>query len=241
MSWYSIRAAADTRHADVMLYDPIGKSWWEETTDAKSFVKQLEALDVDTITVRINSPGGDVFDGVAIFNALRQHQAKVTTRIEGLAASIASVIALAGDTVTICSNAMLMIHNSHTYAQGNASELMKVVQMLEQVDETIITTYASRTGLEREHLAAEMAREAWYTADDALELGFVDGIDETASDDAVAAIAAFDRRITARFANPPERVAALLQATPKAAGRERADACELDVARARREREAASY
>jgi ATP-dependent protease ClpP protease subunit len=245
-SWYTIVASAGTRHAEIMLYDPIGRSWWEETTDAKTFVAELNDLDVDTLELRINSPGGDVFDGVAIFNALRKHQARVTCRIEGLAASIASVIALAGDEVVICENAMMMIHNASTYAGGNAADLRKTVEMLEQVDQTIITTYATKTGQDREWLAGEMAREAWYTAAEAVEHGFANTVADDEAD--LAAVAAFDPRVTAGFRNPPAQVAALLttpappaEPEPAAADADAVVSYEVEIARARREREQAAH
>ena len=119
--WYSIRARAATpRAAEVFIYGDIGESYWAETVTAADFVKEIAALDVDQITVRINSVGGSVPDGLAIYNAIRRHKAQVTTAIDGMALSIASLIAMAGDTVEMADNAMLMIHAPWTIAAGNS-------------------------------------------------------------------------------------------------------------------------
>src|SRR3954469_2359119 len=115
--WYSI-VAKSADEADVMIYDIIG---WETT--AKQFVTDLKALDAKTINLRINSPGGDVFEGVAIYTALKEHPAKVITHVDGLAASMASIIMLAGDEVHIAKNAFVMIHNAWSWATGDAAEL----------------------------------------------------------------------------------------------------------------------
>lgn len=113
--WYSIRAARAAagdapKSAEVYIFGDIGESWWDETVTAKQFVKDFAAIDADTITVRINSFGGSVTDGIAIYNAIKRHRATVTVSIEAAAYSIASLIAMAGDTVEMADNALLMVH-----------------------------------------------------------------------------------------------------------------------------------
>lgn len=141
-SWFSIKNVADNS-ADVFIYDVVGDSW--TGNDALTVVKDINALDVENINLRINSPGGSVFDGMAIFNALLNHKATVSTHIDGVAASIASVIALAGDDIVMAENAMFMIHNPWTLTAGSSAELRKEADVLDQVKETILNTYASRT------------------------------------------------------------------------------------------------
>ncbi|AVP67324.1 hypothetical protein C7H75_04785 [Prescottella equi] len=110
--WYTIRNADTTdTPAEVLIYDEIGSSWWGGVS-AKSFAKDLSAVEATDITVRLNSPGGDVFEGIAILNALRNHKARITVYVDGIAASAASFIAMAGDEIVMCRNAEMMIHDA---------------------------------------------------------------------------------------------------------------------------------
>lgn len=164
---------------EILIYDAIGQDWFGEGVTAKSIKRQLDEYSAETdITVRINSPGGDVFDGFAIFNLLRQHKATINVVIDGLAASAASVIAMAGDTVEMAENALLMIHNPYTFAVGDASEMLKTAEMLETVKDSIITSYQVRVALSDEELSNAMDDETWYSYDEALENGFVDASSE---------------------------------------------------------------
>ncbi|RYF52821.1 MAG: Clp protease ClpP, partial [Comamonadaceae bacterium] len=137
--WYAIRrktavaaaAIGALAAAEILIYGDIGESWWDETVSAKSFLQELNALDVDDITVRINSLGGSVPDGIAICNAMKRHKAKVTVEIDGIAYSIASLIAMGGDTINMASNALMMIHAPWTYAAGNSAELRELADQLD--------------------------------------------------------------------------------------------------------------
>jgi ATP-dependent Clp endopeptidase proteolytic subunit ClpP len=169
--WFDIKNATD-ESADVFIYDVVGDSWIG--TDAGTFVKQLNALKTKKINLRINSPGGSVFDGMAIYNALARHPAEVTSYVDGLAASIASVIALAGKKIVIAENAMMMIHDPSVLAFGKAEELRKSADVLDQIKETIINTYATRTGLKRDEIAQMMTDETWFTAQEAIAKKFAD-------------------------------------------------------------------
>lgn len=169
--WYRFENAADdSRTATLYLYDAIG--YWFLETDAQSFATKLSKLDVDEIVVRINSPGGAVFEGFAIYNLLRDHKAKVTVKIDGLAASIASVIALAGDDIEIADNGMMMIHNPSGLAWGEAKDLRKTAEVLDQIKIAITATYKARANLSDKELAKAMDDETWYGADDAISKGF---------------------------------------------------------------------
>ncbi len=164
--------------AEIILYGGIGRDWYGDGSmiSAKDFSDQLGKLDasVNEITVRINSPGGDVFDGIAIYNRLLQHKAKVTVYIDGLCASIASIIALAGDEIYIGEGALYMIHLPWTFAMGNRMELDNTVNRLLDVEEQLISIYKKKTGMERSELKAMLEAETWFDADQAIEKGFVD-------------------------------------------------------------------
>jgi ATP-dependent protease ClpP protease subunit len=226
--WYSIRrntavAAAITAgaasSAEIHIYGDIGESWWNETVSARDFVAEIAELDVDAITVRINSIGGSVPDGLAIYNAIRRHKAIVTTEIDGMAFSIASLIAMAGDKVHMAANAMLMIHAPWTevgYAWGNAAELRAFAGSLEEFAKQLdtwaaamSTSYAARTGDQPAMLSLLTdGKDHYYTAAECLAEKFIDAI----SDDMPAAAmgsAAHSFGVSSRYRDVP---AAWLQA-----------------------------
>lgn len=164
--------------AEIQIYDQIGKDWWTgEGVDAKSFSQSLAGLgSVSEIDVRINSPGGQVFEGHAIYNALKSHPAKINVYIDGIAASIASVIAMAGDTITMADNAAFMIHEPWSGVMGDAESMQKEASILDKLAETAAKVYADRTGNTPEAMRAAMRTETWYTAQEALVTGFCDFI-----------------------------------------------------------------
>lgn len=174
-NWYEIRnASADT--AEIYIYDQIGADWFSEGVTAKNFIGELNAITAGNIDLHVNSPGGSVFDGVAIFNALKRHPATVTTYVDGLAASIASVIALAGDRVIMASNALFMIHNPWGSVQGDSADMRKMADVLDKIRETLVGSYTDKTGIAAGELHAMMDAETWFTADEALTAGFVDEV-----------------------------------------------------------------
>lgn len=169
-SWYSIQAKADQKTADISIYDEIG--YWGVT--AKQFIGDLKALDATTIKLAINSPGGAVFDALAIYNALRQHPAGVEVTIMGVAASAASVIAMAGDTIVMPENAFMMIHNPLNMAYGNAEGLREMADVLDKIGASLIGIYAKRTGMPEDEIKALLDAETWLNAEEAVEKGFAD-------------------------------------------------------------------
>ncbi len=181
-AWYRISAKrdgdGDGGHAEILIYGEIGADWFGEGIAAEDLVKELASLDVATLDVRINSVGGQVFEGLAIYNALDRHPAKVTTHIDGMAASIASIVALAGDTVRIAENAFVMIHNAHGFSVGNATAMRKMADILEKLDGSLAETYVAKTGKSSKVIRAMMDEETWFSAAEALEAGMVDEIDE---------------------------------------------------------------
>lgn len=207
--WYSIRqhtpAAAAARgaqaSAEIFIYGDIGESWWGDSVSAANFVKEVNALKADQLTIRINSYGGSVTDGIAIHNAIKRHPASVTVAIDGLAASIASLIAMAGDEVQMAENAMLMIHAPWGGVSGNANEMRAYADMLDAWAQSMSTSYASKTGQSAADMLALMqdGKDHWYTAADALAGGFVNTV-VSASPESASAMASFD---LSRFSGAP--------------------------------------
>lgn len=144
--------------------------------DAGEFVKSLSEITAKTIHLRINSPGGSVFDAEAIQTALQQHKARVVAHIDGMAASAATYVALAADEVEMSDGAMFMIHNAWTFAFGNASELVDTAALLEKIDANLLRDYQAKTGASAEQIKQWMDNETWFTAQEALTNGFVDRI-----------------------------------------------------------------
>lgn len=149
------------------------ESWFEDEVTPKLFREELSRHS-GNITVRINSPGGDVFAGVAIYNMLAEHSGEVTVKVDGLAASIASLIAMAGDKIVMLPGSMMMVHQPWSFAAGNADELEEVIESLKKIGESMTPIYATRTGLSEERVNELLKAETWMTANDAVELGFAD-------------------------------------------------------------------
>lgn len=167
----TLRAAANGQPAEILLYDEIG--YWGVT--AAAFLSVLAEVGDQPVRVRINSPGGDVFDGLAIFNALAAHKPGVETVVDGLAASMASVIALAGP-LSMQDASMFMIHNAWTFAMGNRHDLSKTVGVLGKIDGQIAAIYGAKTGAKAEDIAAAMDSETWFTAAEAQAAGYADTV-----------------------------------------------------------------
>lgn len=168
-NWYSIQAKADAP-AEISIYDEIGL--WGVT--AKQFIADLKALDAKTVKLAINSPGGSVFDALAMYNALRQHPADIEVTVMGVAASAASLVAMAGDKIVMPENAFMMIHNPLNFAYGNADELREMADVLDKIGASLVATYAARTGLPDEEIKALLDAETWLSADEAVAKGFAD-------------------------------------------------------------------
>ncbi|MCK2219703.1 ATP-dependent Clp protease proteolytic subunit [Actinomadura sp. ATCC 31491] len=168
--WYRITNLADT--AEVVIYDEIG--WWGTT--AEQFMRDLKDITASQITLRINSPGGDVFDGIAIHNLLRAHTAHVTTHVDGLAASIASVIALAGDRVVMEPHSQMMIHDASGFCYGQAADMREMADMLDRHSDNIAGVYAERAGGTVAEWRERMRGEAWFSADEAVAAGLADEV-----------------------------------------------------------------
>lgn len=168
-NWYSIQAKAD-QAPEISIFDDIGA--WGVT--AKQFIGDLKAMSGPTIRLSINSPGGSVFDALAIYNALRQHEANIEVTVMGVAASAASLVAMAGDKIIMPENAFMMIHNPLNFAYGNAEDLRGMADVLDKIGASLVATYAARTGLPDDEIKALLDAETWLNAEDAVAKGFAD-------------------------------------------------------------------
>ena len=201
-SWYSIKAKANDT-AEISIYDEIG--FWG--VSAASFAQDLKSCgnNLKQINLHIHSPGGDVFDGIAIYNLLKNHPANVTVYIDGLAASMASVIAMAGNEVIMPENAMMMIHKPWGIQGGDAEDMRKYADLLDKVENTLIPAYASKTGKTPEELAEMLSAETWLTAKECVEQGFADKLAEP-----LVAMASIKSRKLEDFENMPKAMKDML-------------------------------
>lgn len=178
--WQFKAKADDPSVGELMLYGDISsyEPWWGDTVTPKQFKEDLDALgDITELNIYINSGGGDVFAGQAIRSMLKRHSTYKTGYVDGLAASIASVILTACDKVIMPLNAMQMIHKAWTFAMGNADDMRKMADDMDKIDESIIAAYQEKTGLDKEKIVEMMKAETWMTAEEAVEYGFADEIE----------------------------------------------------------------
>jgi len=172
--WYNINNKA-SETADVYIFDEIGMYG----ITAQSFISDIKDLKDKPINLRINSLGGDVFDGMAIYNVIKKREKKTTVYIEGIAASIATIVALGADEVIMSENSLFMIHNAWGGSMGNASDLRKTAETLEKISGELTDIYVKKTGLAVERITEMMEEETWLNADEAYEMGFVDTISDS--------------------------------------------------------------
>ncbi|MCK7513853.1 MAG: ATP-dependent Clp protease proteolytic subunit [Desulfobacterales bacterium] len=192
---------------EIEIYEQIGDGFWSEGIGAKSFSRDLKALgDIDQLDVRINSPGGSVFEGTAIYNILKAHKAQKTVYVDGIAASIASVIAMAGDTVVMPENAIMMIHNPFGLVQGNAEDMRKMADALDKVKTAIISAYAAKSGMSDQDISDLMDDETWMTAQEAKDRGFADTVAEPVRIAASFDLSIFAKAPTTAFSHTPQHV-----------------------------------
>lgn len=218
--------------AEIVLYDEIG--YWGVT--AEQFREELQGMNARTIHLRINSPGGSVFEALAMFNCLKEHPARVVAHVDGLAASAATVVALGGDELRMASNAFFMIHDPWLLTVGNAEQLRKDADLLDKIGGSIVDTYRTKTGAAAEVVKAWMEAETWFTAEEAQEAGFADAIEHQEEEDLAAAAAAlFDLSIyshvpdalSSRGSEPKEPTTRELEKALRDAGLSRAAAARM--------------
>lgn len=176
-----VRAQADG--AEILIYDRIGESFWDEGLTAKQFRQELKALgEVPQLNVRINSPGGSMAHGLAIYETLREHSARKVVHIDGWAASMASIIAMAGDEILIAEAALVMIHDPFGYAEGSAEDLRRYADMMDKSKSKMVAIYAGRTKLAEDEIGRMMAAETWLDANEAIEKGFANKLSGQAAE-----------------------------------------------------------
>lgn len=200
--WNFIKNEVDPTRGQLDLYGEISDvSWFGDEVTPAQFKKDMDDLgDIEQLDIYINSGGGDVFAGQAIYSILKRSKAHITVHVDGLAASIASVIAMAGDEIVMPSNAMMMIHNAWAYAAGNKDELREMADTLDKIDGVIRGVYVNRTGRAEEEIAEKMNAETWFTADEALDFGLIDSVEGEAK------IAALAKEFANRYHNVPTNI-----------------------------------
>ncbi|ETK29818.1 Clp protease ClpP [Paenibacillus larvae] len=209
MKFWTMAKNEAKNSAEIAIYGAIGTSWWEESVSANQFYKDLKALgDLEEITVRINSAGGSVFDGLAIRSQLKNHKAFVTVHVDGWAASIASIIAMAGDKIVMAKGSMMMIHNpTNSLWGGDAQDFRDMADFLDKIRDSLVSVYEDRTANSKEELIKLIDAETWMSAEEAVEMGFADEVEEgtavTATMNGAVAMVNGVSMDFSRFTNPP--------------------------------------
>lgn len=204
--WYTLKAQEGGDSAELLLYDDIGQNWYGEGIGAQQLIEDLANIEASTIDVRINSAGGLVFEGLAIYNALVRHSARIVTHVDGIAASISSIIALAGDEVRIAENAFLMVHRAWGVVVGNAIDMRATADVLEKLDDGLAQTYASKSGKTQAQARKWMDGETWFSATDAKEQGLADVIEGKREEKAAFNLSEYRHvpdQVAARFGGAP--------------------------------------
>ena len=203
MNKWKMKALNDGK-AEIFIYSDIGYDWWEDKSTAQLFAEELKNLgDISSIDLHINSNGGDVFDGQAIHTLIKNHKGFVTAYIDGLAASIATVIAMGADKVIMPKNAMMMIHNAWTGLYGNANDLRKMADDLDHINDTIVHTYLAKAKDKTDEATIRdlMDKESWLNAEECLSLGLCDEVSEP-----VKMAACLTKEQAHKFKNAPKEL-----------------------------------
>jgi len=193
----------DSKSADLYIYGEITPYKWDDSdVTANSFKEDLENLgDIELLNIYINSPGGSVFEGQSIYSQLKRHKAIKKVYIDGISASIASVISMCGK-VYIPKNAMIMVHNASAFAEGNANDFRALADVLDKVNQTIVEVYIEKTGLSEDKIKELMDKETWLTGKEAVDLGFADELIE--ENKISARYKSYDMQILNRYKNTPK-------------------------------------
>ena len=199
--FFKNEVSADGETTTLTIYGDIGESWWSDSTSAKDVEDALKNVTSDTIIVHLNSPGGDVFDGIAIYNQLKNHSAKVIVHVDGLAASAASLVAMAADELIMNTGSMLMIHEASTWTWGNKADIRKTLNALEGIDKSIIDIYMTRFQGERSEIETMISNETWFTSSEAVDVGLADKVNETVAEEDQIDAEEFKNSVLARFRN----------------------------------------
>lgn len=174
---------AENSTTEITIYGVIGDSWWEDSVSAKEIDDVLNAAGTNDIVINLNSPGGDAFDGISIYNRLKRHAGNIKIYVDGWACSAASIIAMAADELIMGAGSMLMIHEASTFAWGKKGDFLSTADMLAKLDDSIVDVYMTKTNKERNEVIQLLEAETWFTANEAVEMGFADEESKLVSND----------------------------------------------------------
>lgn len=168
----------ENKTTEITIYGVIGDSWFEDSVSASQIDAALKQAGDNDIIINLNSPGGDAFDGISIYNRLDRHKGKVTVHVDGWACSAASIIAMAADELKMGTGSMIMVHEASTVVWGKKGDLTKEVELLGKLDDSIVDIYMTKATTSREDITKKVEDETWLTAKEAIEIGFADAIEE---------------------------------------------------------------
>lgn len=171
---FNVEHNDETNATEITIYGVIGESWFGDSFSANDIDQALKSAGDNDVIINLNSPGGDAFDGIAIYNRLKRHNGKVTVKIDGWACSAASIIAMAGDEVIMGLGSMMMIHEASSLVWGSKTDMRKEADVLEELEKGIIDIYMTRANVSREEIKEKLDAETWFSAERALEIGFAD-------------------------------------------------------------------
>ncbi|WP_107951359.1 head maturation protease, ClpP-related [Lysinibacillus parviboronicapiens] len=201
---FAIEVNEDNDETVLTIYGDIGESFWYESTSANDIDRALKEVKTSNITIRLNSPGGDAFDGIAIYNRLKDHKAKVKIIVDGWACSAASIMAMAADELIMNTGAMIMVHEAWTIAIGSKTEMQKTIDMMAKLDESLLDIYMTKAQITRDEMKQFVINETWFTADEAVAIGFATATEDTKDEEADKANAeAYKNNVLARFKQEP--------------------------------------
>ncbi|EJR06579.1 hypothetical protein II5_02402 [Bacillus cereus MSX-A1] len=198
---HAFKAEAKADSLDITIYGDIGESWWSDSTSAVDIERTLKATSANVININLNSPGGDVFDGIAIYNQLKNHPAKIIINVDGLAASAASIIAMAADELIMNTGSMLMIHEASTWTWGTKLDIRKTLNALEGIDKSLADIYMTRYQGDRTEIETMIANETWFTANEAVEFGLAHKVNEHVENNEVIDPEEFKNNVLQNFRN----------------------------------------
>ncbi|MEK3995639.1 head maturation protease, ClpP-related [Psychrobacillus sp. FSL K6-2365] len=197
-----------TSTTEIIVYGDIGDSWWGDSISASDIDRALKDVKTDNITVRINSPGGNAFDGITIYNRLKDHSAKVKVIVDGWACSAASIIAMSADELVMNTGSMLMIHQASIGIYGNKDELEKEAELLGKLDSNLVDIYMTKALVDRKEIEQMVKNETWFTAEEAIAIGFATSVEDAHEGTTNQDAEAFKNSVLARFKKEPQQPAA---------------------------------
>lgn len=169
---FAVAHDEEKNESTLTIYGVIGDSWWDDSTSAADVDNALKTVGSNDLIIHLNSPGGDAFDGIAIYNRLKKHEGKVIVHVDGWACSAASVIAMAADELIMGAGAMIMIHEASTIVWGTKNAFRKEADLLEKLEDGIIDIYMTKSKVDREEIKNMVDNETWFSANEAIEIGF---------------------------------------------------------------------